>query len=246
VQAVGAMTPVRYRGEDGTVIASAADLARGALGRARRGARRVAAFPSAAGPRGDALDEKQVRRRVEQARAGDPDALGALFEAYRPDLLRLCRRLLGPADAEDAVHDAFLRVEGSLDRFDASRPFRPWLLTLAARLALDRLRRRSTERRLFGADEAEPDALAGDTPSPLQGELDAALRRRVQGAVDALPDRYRAPIVLRYFAELPYESIAELLDVSANQVATLLFRGRKRLRASLAADHADDGPEDAS
>jgi RNA polymerase sigma-70 factor (ECF subfamily) len=73
------------------------------------------------------LDEAELRRRVEQARRGDADALGALFEAFRPDVLRLCRRLLGPADAEDAVHEAFLRARSGLDGFDAGRPFRPWL-----------------------------------------------------------------------------------------------------------------------
>lgn len=190
------------------------------------------------------MDESQIRRRVEQARDGDAEALGVLFEAFRPDLLRLCRRLLGPADAEDAVHDAFLRAGGSLERFDPARPFRPWLLAVASNHALDRLRRRSTERRLFAPEALDPEALSGPGPSPLQGELDAARRRQVRDAVDALPDRYRAPIVLRYFAELPYETVAELLDVSKNQVATLLFRGRRRLRAALAAeDPSGDGPE---
>ncbi|MGH0032267.1 MAG: RNA polymerase sigma factor [Myxococcota bacterium] len=180
------------------------------------------------------MDENGVRRRVERARDGDGDAFGALFEEFRPDVLRLCRRLLGDADAEDAVHEAFLRAQSRLDQFDLGRPFRPWLLTVASRLALDRLRRRRTERHLFSDHDGDTDTWPSPTPSPLQGELDADLRRQVVAAVDALPDRYRVPVVLRYFAELPYEAVAELLDVSKNQVATLLFRARRRLRESLA------------
>jgi RNA polymerase sigma-70 factor (ECF subfamily) len=179
------------------------------------------------------LDEISIRRRVEEARAGDADAFGALFEAFRPDVLRLCQRLLGHADAEDAAHEAFLRARRSLDQFDPQRPFRPWLLAIASHHAVDRLRRRDTERRIFAGEDVVPEALPGQGPSPLQGELSAALRRQVIAAVDALPDRYRAPVVLRYFAELPYETVAELLGVSKNQVATLLFRGRRHLRAAL-------------
>jgi RNA polymerase sigma-70 factor (ECF subfamily) len=58
----------------------------------------------------------------------------------------------------------------------------------------------------------------------------------VLAAINALPDRYRAPLVLRYYADLEYDAIAELLLVTKNQVATLLFRGRRRLRETLAED----------
>jgi RNA polymerase sigma-70 factor (ECF subfamily) len=59
-------------------------------------------------------------------------------------------------------------------------------------------------------------------------------RERVLAAIDALPHKYRLPLVLRYFEDLDYAGIAELLRVSTNQVGTLLFRARRRLRADLA------------
>jgi RNA polymerase sigma-70 factor (ECF subfamily) len=186
------------------------------------------------------LDEASIRRRVEQAKQGDEASFGALFEAFRGDVLRLCERLLGSrADAEDAAHEAFLRARSGLAGYDPDRRFRPWLLAIASHHALDRIRRRVTERRLFECAEPSPDELASPAPSPLQGELDASLRRRVRGAIDALPDRYRAPLVLRYYADLDHDAIAELLGVAKGQVATLLFRGRRRLRELLAADEPE-------
>lgn len=186
------------------------------------------------------MDEASIRRRVEQAKRGDDASFGELFEAFRDDVVRLCERLLGSRpDAEDAAHETFLRARSGLDGYDAERRFRPWLLAIASHHALDRIRRRDTEKRLFECAEPTEAELASPSPSPLQGELDAALRRRVRGAIDALPDRYRAPLVLRYYADLDHDAIAEIIGVSKGQVATLLFRGRRRLRELLAADEPE-------
>ena len=58
--------------------------------------------------------------------------------------------------------------------------------------------------------------------------------RQLRAAIEELPDRYRVPIVLRYYADLDYGEVAETLGVSRGQVATLLFRARQRLRQGLA------------
>jgi RNA polymerase sigma-70 factor (ECF subfamily) len=180
------------------------------------------------------LDEASVRTLVARAREGDGDAFGELFRAFESDVQRLCRRLLGNReDAEDATHETFLRAGRHLDRYSPARPFRPWLLAIASHHALDRLRRRGTERRIFADGELAAEEVAAPGPSPLQRELDEALRRQVLEALDALPDRYRAPLVLRYYADLDFAEIAELLEVSRNQVATLLFRARRRVREAL-------------
>lgn len=181
------------------------------------------------------MDEAAIRARLERYRAGDGDALGELFEGFRADVTRLCQRLLGSReDAEDAAHETYVRLRKGVSGYDPERPFRRWLLALAAHQAIDRLRRRRREERLFDAEE-EAALLPDGAESPLAGELRAELRRHVIAAVEALPDRYRAPLVLRYYADLDYAAIADVLGVDANQVATLLFRGRRRLRAALSA-----------
>ena len=222
------------------VMAPAGDLRAIASG-ARRRRSRVRVLADRTGARGDQVDEASIRRRVEQAKRGDAASFGELFAAFQDDVLRLCERLLGSrADAEDAAHETFLRARRGLDGYDASRRFRPWLLAIASHHALDRIRRRDTELRLFECAAATSEELASPAPSPLQGELDAALRRRVRSAIDTLPDRYRAPLVLRYYADLDHDAIAELLGVSKAQVATLLFRSRRRLRELLSVEAPED------
>ena len=191
--------------------------------------------PAPVSAAGGGVDDSAIRARVVLARSGDADAQGELFEAFRPDVMRLCLRLLASReDAEDAVHECFLNMQRGISSYEVSRPFRRWLLALGAHCAIDRLRRRHREARIFDGD-ADPALSPGDD-TPLTGELREELRRRVLAAVDTLPDRYRAPVVLRYYAELDYASIGAILCVDANQVGTLLFRARQRLREALASE----------
>ena len=64
------------------------------------------------------------------------------------------------------------------------------------------------------------------------------MRQQIFDGLAALPDRYRAPLVLRYYADLDYDAIGDVLGVTRNQVATLLYRGKQRLRDALASDAA--------
>lgn len=183
---------------------------------------------------GARVSEGGDRSRVERARSGDPEAYADLFRSYEPDVRRLCRRLLGDATAaEDATSEAFLRVQRALASYDAERPFRTWLLSVAANHCIDVLRRRSTEKRLFGEHDFATADLGDPAPSPLHQVMRAQERERILAAIDALPVKLRLPLVLRHFAELEYEAIAGLLDLSRNQVGTLLLRARRQLRADL-------------
>jgi RNA polymerase sigma factor (sigma-70 family) len=188
-------------------------------------------------PRPGGHDEALPAHWLVQARSGDGDAYAQIVRHHEPDVLRLCRRLLGGApDSEDACQESFARAHAALASYDPARPFRRWLLAIAAHCAIDALRRRSREARLFDGDALDAGALADAGPSPLQHGIASELRARLLAAIEAQPDRYRAPLVLRYYADLDYGEIAQILSVSRNQVATLLFRARARLRAVIEDD----------
>lgn len=179
------------------------------------------------------MDEREIRVCVERARSGDAAAFGELFRCFEDDVVRLCRRLLGSKEAAgDAGSETFLRARRALDQYREAQPFRPWLLAIAAHHCVDLIRRRSRESRLFEPEEAGA-AIAGASASPLDGLLRAEEGQRLRAAIRELPDRCRVPLVLRYYADLDHAAIAEVLDVSRSQVATLLYRARKRLREQL-------------
>ena len=169
----------------------------------------------------------------------DPDTFAEAFRTHERDVRRLCRRLLGDdAAAADALGETFARAQAGFAGYDPARPLRSWLLGIAANHCVDLLRRRSTEQRLFDDGVADPAQLADGGPSPLQQIVQAEQRAELLVAIDDLPAKYRLPLVLRHFTDLDYETIAGLLGVSRNQVGTLLFRAKRRLRAALAGDEA--------
>jgi RNA polymerase sigma-70 factor (ECF subfamily) len=172
----------------------------------------------------------------------DPEAFGEAFRAHERDVRRLCRRLLGDdAAAADALGETFLRAQAGSAGYDPERPVRSWLLGIAANHCVDVLRRRSTEKRLFDDAGSDPADLADRGPSPLQRMVQAEQRAALLSAVDGLPPKYRLPLVLRHFADLDYDAIGALLEVSRGQVGTLLFRAKRTLRAALL---DADGPGD--
>jgi len=163
-----------------------------------------------------------------------PETFADLHAAHAGDAARLCRRMLDTAeDAEEAANEVFLRARDGFASYDRSRPFRSWLLSVAAHHCIDRLRRRHVERRLFDPSELEEAGLPDHGPSPLRSYLARERSELLMTALDAMPARFRAVLAMRYFAELSYAEIAEAAEISTDQVGVLLFRGKARLREAL-------------
>ena len=192
---------------------------------------------------GALLPDEPTERRLGVAPApgsgasGEAGSLEERFERLSPDVARLCRQLLGDPDAAgDALSEVFLRARRGWDRYDPARPFRTWLLSIASHYCIDQLRRRHREQRIFEPDPGDVDAASAPGPSPLRRLLEAEQRRRLEAAIDALPPRYRAPLVLRFHAELSYDEIAAQLGLERPHVGTLLLRARRKLRETLTSE----------
>lgn len=170
-------------------------------------------------PVGEATDEALALR----AARGDAVAFEALVRRHAGPLLAFCRRLVGEADAEDRVQEAFLRVWKNLGRFDPSRRFTSWLWRIAQNACVDALRARREWTSLD--EELDP----ADTASPLPAEASPA----VSGAVAGLPPRHRAVLHLKYTLGLDALEIAERLDMTPGHVRVVLHRAIKLLRERL-------------
>jgi len=170
------------------------------------------------------------REWIERARQGDGSAWLALVREHQGPAFRLAYLLLGSADdAEDVTQEAFIRAFRSLDRFDAGRPFRPWLLRIAANLAHNR--RRSIGRYLAAVERlfrAEPEARTQGAGPALEEQEEARLLWK---AVGRLKPADREVIYLRYFLDLPVEETAGVLGVPPGTVKSRLHRALARLQA---------------
>ncbi len=181
-------------------------------------------------------DESLVRRAL----AGDMAAYGELVHRHQGWVFALCLRMMGGRqDAEDMSQEVFLRAFRKLDRYDAQRPFGPWLRKVAVNLCLNALRRPAAHEVPFeeGWDWAPEEAL-GD-PEREQSRRDE--RRRVRRALMELPPEMRAVIELRHFQGMRYAEIAQTLGISLHLVKVRLFRARRRLARALTAEAEADG-----
>jgi RNA polymerase sigma-70 factor (ECF subfamily) len=174
---------------------------------------------------------------VTAARAGDDLAWEAVMRAHEAAAFRLAYLLLGDADdAADVAQEAFIRAYRALERFDVSRPLRPWLLRITANLARNRQRSLgrylNALRRLVSTDP--------DLDEKRRGEhLSAALRARTEAqaaahtlwqAVRRLNAAEQEIIYLRYFLELSEAEAASTLEMPPGTVKSRTHRALARLR----------------
>jgi RNA polymerase sigma factor (sigma-70 family) len=163
---------------------------------------------------------------VEAVRAGNGWAFELIYERHSPELLALCRRMLGSSqDAEDALQQSFLKAYGALKANGNGIVLRPWLLAIARNECVSTLRRR---------DHAELDEsrVTGATPG-----LDAELEQRYEihaalGDLAELPAEQRDALVLSGLAALSGEEVGLILGCDREKVKSLVFRARKSLAES--------------
>jgi len=125
-----------------------------------------------------------------------------------------------------------VKVREKLGLYDESRPFRAWLYTVAANHCWDTLRRRRVRQDLESED-VEGLPLKHPDPNQLEQLMAQQSREELRGALAEMPPRARLALVLRYYAEMSYDEIAETLGVRRAFVGVLLLRARHQLREIL-------------
>lgn len=166
---------------------------------------------------------------VARAGGGDRAAAQALMARHLPKMSSLARRMLGDAnEAEDAVQDAFMRLWTHAARWQPGQAkFETWLYRVTLNQCYDRLRARKTVDLDAALHVVDPQ------PSPESRLSDATVAHAIASAVDELPERQRAAIVLCHYQECGNIEAAEILGVSVEALESLLARGRRSLRIRL-------------
>ena len=171
------------------------------------------------------------RELVERCLAGEADAFHGLVERYRDSLYRLVYRFLGNHhDALEISQEAFARAWEKLVTFDRSRSFRVWLLSVAANLSRDLLRKRK-RRGLVHSDELLRGAIGEGSPAGDASEREE--HERLRDAVSRLPDEKRLVVILRYFEGMSLAEMEEVVGESRSTLKVRLHRARKDLLRDL-------------
>lgn len=185
------------------------------------------------------MTEKEL---ISKAKNGDQDAFGQLVLTHQNKVYTLCVHLLGSREeAEDLAQEAFLKAWRSLDGFHGESSFATWMHRLTTNLCLDHLRKQTRRQSVsvvisLDDEEAPLPEPAGHSSDP-QEELERAERNRaLKRGVEALPEHYRRPLVMREVGGMSYQEIADGLGLDLGTVKSRIARAREALRKILLRD----------
>jgi RNA polymerase sigma-70 factor (ECF subfamily) len=168
---------------------------------------------------------------LEEARRGSKEAFGELITAYQSPVFNLAYRMLGNADeAEQAAQEAFIRAWTRLDSYDPAHKFSTWLLSITSNYCIDQLRKRRAQLlSIEGPLPAHPALMSENTDGPEAQATSSERQESVQQLLDTLPDDYKQAVVLRYWYDMSYEEIAEVMETSVSAIKSRLFRARRQM-----------------
>jgi len=176
-------------------------------------------------------------------KAGDDASFELLLRKYRTPLVNYLGRMVGDsAGAEDLAQEVFLRIYRARSQYAPSAKFTTWIFRIATNLALN-ARRDGRYRQLEVSIHQEnysedgstrvleiPDGQPGAEQQLMARDRAALIRR----AVEDLPDKQRAAVLLHKYEEMDYDQIAGILNCSESALKSLLFRAYETLRIKLA------------
>ena len=178
------------------------------------------------------MTEKEL---IQQAIRGSQTAYREIYQIYEKAVRgRVSGYFKWKADVDDVTMETFQKAFGALGSFDTSREFRPWLLTIATRTALDHLGqiKREDEKKegfLLKASEGGDGESELTETTPEEEIINDEAHSRLMQYIDELPSLYKDVMIKYMIEELEYEEIARELDLELNTVRTRIRRGKQHL-----------------
>lgn len=171
------------------------------------------------------MTESQV---IRQAADGDARAIRTLYDRYAPRVFAVVRRIAGDDElAQDYAQEAWIRAIRALPSFRGDSRFSTWLHRIAVNAALQALRKSETRKKREGPFPAE-------VPVGPRGG-DTLLQRRLEGALDDLPEGMRRVLILHDVEGYTHEEIGDALGVTPGTSKSQLFKARAKMREMLSA-----------
>jgi RNA polymerase sigma-70 factor, ECF subfamily len=178
---------------------------------------------------------------IEATKQGDEAAFAEIVNRYRNPLTNYLFRMLNDyEEAVDLAQETFVRVYFAIDRYHTDYAFSTYIYRIATNLAISEIRKRRRRKLLsltsfFQNDDNESQEFHPPDEKSLPDEdlIENERNKTIEKAIATLPDKYRAPIILREIEELSYEQIAQILGLGLGTTKSRISRARGLLRDKL-------------
>ena len=191
------------------------------------------------------MHERNPREQefVRQAQGGDQGAFGEIVRLFLPGMYSFLARMTDPDTAEDLAQETFVKAWKHIQRFDANKNLKPWLLTIARNTAYDHIRKNRahafSEFETIDGDNPFEDSLADESePRADEAAIAKESSARLSSALSRIPEIYRVVILLRLEENLEFEEIAKTLEKPIETLRSQYRRGTAMLRKLLDSEKA--------
>ncbi len=175
------------------------------------------------------MQEQSDLELVQQVRAGDRRAFTELMHRHQQRVYWIARRIVGNhADADDVAQETFVKAYLGLGDFRNDSTFFTWLYRIAVNLSLNTIRKRQVMAYLRESDLLARFLPGGERPDQLMEEKETV--SALQAALTVLPEKQLSVFVLRFFEELSYDEISDILKTSVGGLKANYFHAIRKIR----------------
>jgi len=178
---------------------------------------------------------------IEATKLGDEAAFGEIMRRYRSPITNYIYRFLNDyEEAVDLAQETFVRVYFAIERYHTEYAFSTYIYRIATNLAISEIRRRKRRKLVsltglfqFDNEEAQDFNPPDEKPLPDENLIESDQSTTIARAIATLPEKYRAPIVLRDVEGKSYEEVAQIMQLGLGTTKSRISRARKLLREKL-------------
>ncbi|MCH7760822.1 sigma-70 family RNA polymerase sigma factor [candidate division TA06 bacterium] len=172
---------------------------------------------------------------ISRVKAGDMGGFDELVRRYQKKIYYLALKMVRDHDlADEVVQDAFVKAYHAMNKFKEGYPFYPWIYRIAVNICMNHLKQSKRQIRLSDEREIrEPVGRENPHSNPEKSLMEVEKMKRLENAIDALPPKWKAVLVLRAHEDLSYEEISKVLRIPKGTVMSRLNRARERLKEVL-------------
>lgn len=183
---------------------------------------------------GNVLNDAEITAAIGECLQGNNEAFAKIIHSFQAAVYNICFHFTGTSqDAEDAAAEVFIKTYHSLRSFNTQYKFSTWIFKITVNHCIGIARKKKREQNYLVSRFPDQKAEQADKETPAALFFRELEKEKVREVLRSIPLKYQAALMLKYYHDLSYQQISEILEVPKNTAASFILRGKKELRRKL-------------